>query len=90
MLDHLNKHSDPNKKKTVVIDAGIDKQENLELINSKGYDCIWVSNRRLKNFSIGTSKITKRQTNRDKHELELSVLQKESIIKYNFYLTLTR
>ncbi|TVQ42017.1 MAG: hypothetical protein EA362_13990 [Saprospirales bacterium] len=77
MLNQLDKHSDPGRKKTVVMDAGIATEENLELVKTKGYDYVCVSNKRLKNYSLDNIKTTKRLTGRRKHELELSVFHPE-------------
>lgn len=79
MLDDLQKHSDPEKEKqTVVIDAGIAIEENLQLITKKGYHYVCVSRKRLKDYpSFKDNELVYESTNRDKEEVKLSVFYPE-------------
>lgn len=72
MLKDLNKHSDPSHSKTVVLDAGIASEENLELILEKGYQYVCVSRKRLKTFSLKNQLITQ-ETTAKQENVKLSV-----------------
>lgn len=72
MLKDLNKHSDPNHSKTVVLDAGIASEENLELILEKGYQYVCVSRKRLKTFSLKNQLVTQ-ETTAKQENVKLSV-----------------
>ena len=50
MLTDLKKHTRPESKQTVVIDAGIASEENLTMIREKGYHYVCVSRHRLKDY----------------------------------------
>ena len=53
MIDKLRlKTSDLSAKAIVVIDAGIATEENLKLIQEKGYDYMCVSSSKIKDYSI--------------------------------------
>ncbi len=72
MISDLERHSPDQASKTVVIDAGIATQENLQLIVNRGHHYVSVSNKRLKNYPVDQdTKTTKIYTNRGKHQVEL-------------------
>lgn len=75
MLCDLENHSTNKLKKTVVIDAGIAKEENLQLIRKKGYHYVCVSRKRLKDYPLDENNTIKQKTNRGNHEVELSIFQ---------------
>lgn len=75
MLDDLEKHSDTHKKKTVVMDAGIATEENLELIRKRGYDYVCVSRKRLKDYPLDDKNIITRKTSRGRLEVALKTFQ---------------
>lgn len=76
MIADLDKHRGTAKKQTIVIDAGIATEENLELIKSKGYDYVCVSRKRLKDYPVSTdTKKIIQLTDREKNKVELSVFQ---------------
>lgn len=72
MLADLEKYSG-KAKKTIVMDAGIATEENLELIREKGYDYVCVSRKRLKNYQAATK--VSQFTDRKKNKVELAVFQ---------------
>ena len=47
MIDKLASHTCPNKKAVIVLDAGIATEENLQLIEAKGYKYLCVSRSKL-------------------------------------------
>jgi transposase len=76
MIQDLEEHSSPETKHTVVIDAGIATDDNLEELNRKGYNYVCVSNKRIKDYPIDISKpkIIK-LTDRGKNQVELSIFK---------------
>ncbi len=71
MIDDLKKHVSQSSNYTIVIDAGIATEDNLTLINKKGYKYVAVSRKRLKDYPIDAT-ITQ-LTNRKKEKVELSI-----------------
>ncbi len=52
MIKDLERYSMGQQRQTVVIDAGIATEENLEYLNSKGYKYVCVSRKRLKDYDV--------------------------------------
>ena len=52
MIKDLERFSTIHERQTVVIDAGIATEENLEYLNSKGYKYVCVSRKRLKDYDV--------------------------------------
>src|SRR5699024_10724926 len=77
MISDLEQYSG-NKNKTVVIDAGIATDENLEMLEEKGYKYVCVSRNRIKDYPVEClEKQIKRSTAHDKSEVRLSVFSPE-------------
>lgn len=76
MIYDLEKHSSPDIEHTLVIDAGIATDKNLEELDKKGYIYVCVSRKRIKDYPVDTSepKIIK-FTDRDKNKVELSIFK---------------
>lgn len=78
MLKDLEKHSNPNSKQTIVIDAGIATEDNLKIIREKGFKYVAVSRRRLEEYSTDdTKQKTIKLTNRKKKKVELAIFRPE-------------
>lgn len=78
MIADLENYSPAGVKQTIVIDAGIATEENLESIVNKGYKYVCVSRKRLKNYPVDTQKQTITQlTDRDKNKVELRIFTPE-------------
>ena len=77
MLMDLEEHSKTGVKKTVVIDAGIASEENLELIASKGYKYVCVARSQVAEYEAAIeSKVMKIQlTDRNNNKVELKILK---------------
>jgi len=72
MVGDLKKYSPDHIKRTVVIDAGIATDENLQFIHDQDLHYICVSRKRLKDYEIDDkSQFTKISTNRNKHSVEV-------------------
>jgi len=68
MIKDLEAHSSPGREHTVVIDAGVATEGNLEMLDKKGYKYVCVSRKRIKDYSINSSgqeviKLTDRENN---------------------------
>ena len=76
MIKDLKRHSLPGTDHTVVIDAGIADDKNLEELDKKGYKYVCVSRKRIKDYPVDTSKPkTIKLTNREKNKVELSIFK---------------
>jgi len=78
MIEDLSKHSPSGVKQTIVIDAGVATEDNLKLMDDKGYKYVCVSRKRLKDFPLDVAENTTTQlTDRDKNKIELSIFKPE-------------
>jgi len=79
MINDLEANTTQASQKTIVIDAGIADDKNLELINSKGYKYVCVSRKRLKEYKLGesTSK-TVELTTKSKEKVELQIFHPQA------------
>ena len=76
MINDMEEHSAPGTEHTVVIDAGIADDKNLEMLDRKGYKYVCVSRKRLKDYPVDPSEIKNIQlTKRGKEKVELSLFQ---------------
>jgi len=76
MIKDLEEHSSPDVQHTIVIDAGIATDSNLEEIDRKGYRYVCVSKKRIKDYPVDTSEPkTIKLTDRGKNEVELSIFK---------------
>lgn len=76
MLADLEKYVRLNIQRTVVIDAGIATEENLELIQKKGYRYVCVSRKRLRDYPLDPKAKTFTIHNKDdKSKVELAIFQ---------------
>ena len=72
MIDKLRlKTSDLSAKAIVVIDAGIATEENLKLIQEKGYDYVCVSRSKIKDYNIKDGAILHQIKTQNKEEISL-------------------
>jgi len=76
MIKDLEQHSSPDVQHTIVIDAGIATDGNLEELDRKGYRYVCVSKKRIKDYPVDTSAPkTIKLTDRGKNEVELSIFK---------------
>ncbi len=74
MIEDLEKCNTSSVKQTIVIDAGISTEDNIELIKEKGYKYVCVSRKRLKNYPLSiTEKTITQLTDRGKNKVKLSI-----------------
>ena len=77
MIADLIKHSPSKTKQTIVIDAGIATEDNLQYMQSKGFKYVCVSNKRLKAYPTDTDTAITQLTDRDKNKVALSIFKPE-------------
>ncbi len=77
MIEHLEKYSDTKTQKTIVIDAGIASDDNLEEIEKKGYKYVCVARKRLKDYPISNDIKEIQLTDRGKNKVELKIFTPE-------------
>lgn len=72
MIDKLRlKTANITAKALVVLDAGIATEENLKLIQEKGYDYVCVSRSKIKDYSIKDGEVLHRIKTQNKEEISL-------------------
>lgn len=75
MIADLENYSSKKAKKTIVIDAGIATEKNLETIHKKGYKYVCVSRKRIKEYETTDKRTITKLTDRGKNKVELSVFK---------------
>ena len=78
MLDDLAANTGENNSKTVVIDAGIADEKNLELISAKGYKYVCVARKKLKDHPIDENTVLEKMaTDRGKQLISLKTFESD-------------
>jgi transposase len=77
MLADLERQAGAASKKTVVMDAGIATEDNLELLREKGYRYVCVSRKQVKDYPADLSDSVVRLTDRDENQVRLKVFTPE-------------
>lgn len=78
MIEDLKAHSPKQVQQTIVIDAGIAKDENLALMDKEGYRYVCVSHKRLKDYVLDQSTPQVIQlTDRDRQKVALQIFHPE-------------
>jgi len=74
MIEDLEKYTPCSTDHIIVMDAGIATEENLDLVERKGYKYVCVSRKRLKDYSVNPSGANVTQlTDRDKNKVALNI-----------------
>jgi transposase len=81
MIDKLATHSCSHKA-VVVLDAGIATEENLELIQNKGYKYLCVSRTKLKNYTTVQNRLSVIMETKSKQQIRLKAVQTDSNTDY--------
>jgi len=85
IVDHLRvKTSNSSEKAIVVLDAGIATDENLKILESKGYDYVCVSRSKLKTYKISEGTGPQIVTTQNQQKLTLQCVNSEN--KKDYYL----
>jgi hypothetical protein len=78
MIKDLEANATGAMEKTIVIDAGIADDKNLELIGQKGYKYVCVSRKRLKEYKLDETSKPITLTTKSKEKVELQIFQPEA------------
>ena len=76
------KTSATNQRAIVVLDAGIATEENLQIIQAKGYDYVCVSRSQLKDYKAVEGTITKKVVTNNKEEITLQRVNSDKSTDY--------
>ena len=82
MIDKLASHTCKDRKAVIVLDAGIATEENLELIEAKGYKYLCVSRSKLKDYHPIQDRLTVLMETKSKQYVRLKVVSTEKNTGY--------
>lgn len=82
MIDKLATHTCPNKKAVIVLDAGIATEDNLQLIEAKGYRYLCVSRSKLKDYAIVQDRLTVLMDTKSNKSIRLKAVTTEKNTDY--------
>lgn len=78
MVSDLQAHAPGNTRHTIVIDAGVANDKNLEMLDKKGYKYVCVSRSRIKDYKLPETRAKQVMlTNREKEKVELRIFYPE-------------
>ena len=78
MIKDLQENAPSSAQQTIVIDAGITTEDNLDLIKEKGYKYVCVARKKMKDYTIEPDKDKVVQlTDRKRSKVELTIFQPE-------------
>jgi hypothetical protein len=82
MIDKLALHTGKEKKSVIVLDAGIATEENLKLIEAKGYRYLCVSRSKLKQYHAVQDRLTVLMETKSKQYVRLKAVSTEKNTDY--------
>lgn len=82
MIDKLALHTCKDRKAVIVLDAGIATEENLKLIEAKGYKYLCVSRSKLKDYQAVQDRLTVLMETKSKQYLRLKAVTTEKNTDY--------
>jgi hypothetical protein len=82
IIDNLRAQTSDEKRAIVVIDAGISTEENLALIQAKGYDYVCVSRSKIKNYTINPEGDIRHLMTKNKELITLQKVEKATETDY--------
>lgn len=78
MINDLQAHASGHTGHTIVIDAGVADDKNLEMLDKKGYKYVCVSRARIKDYKLAETRAKQvMPTNREKEKVELRIFHPE-------------
>ena len=77
MIDKLASHRCKEKKSVIVLDAAIATEENLKLIEAKGYRYLCVSRSKLKQYHAVQDRLTVLMETKSKQYVRLKAVRAE-------------
>jgi Transposase DDE domain len=78
IIDNLRSQTSNEKRAVVVIDTGIATEDNLALIKAKGYDYVWVSRSKVKEYKISEEGNTRHLMTKDNQFITLQKVEQEA------------
>ena len=82
MIDKLSSHTLKEKKAVIVLDAGIVTEDNLKLIEAKGYKYLCVSRCRLKEYEVVQDRLTVLLETKSKKTIRLKAVSTDKNTDY--------
>ena len=82
MIDKLSSHTLKEKKAVIVLDAGIATEDNLKLIEAKGYKYLCVSRCRLKEYEVVQDRLTVLLETKSKKTIRLKAVSTDKNTDY--------
>jgi hypothetical protein len=82
MIDKLALHTCTHKKAVIVLDAGIATEDNLELIEAKGYKYLCISRSKLKEYEVVQDRLTVLMETKSKKAIRLKAVTTEKNTDY--------
>lgn len=82
IIDNLRTQTSEEKRAVVVIDAGIATEENLKLIQVKGYDYVCVSRSKIKDYTINKDGEIRHIMTKDNQFITLQKVEKQTETDY--------
>lgn len=82
IIDQIRVKTSDEKRAVVVLDAGIATEENLALIQAKGYDYVCVSRAKIKEYTIDNQGKTIRKTTQSNDVITLEKVTSKSTTDY--------
>ena len=82
IIDQIRVKTSDEKRAVVVLDAGIATEENLALIQAKGYDYVCVSRAKIKDYTIDNQGKTIRKTTQSNDVITLEKVTSKSTTDY--------
>ena len=82
IIDKLRVYTSSQSKAIVVLDAGIATEDNLALIQSKGYDYVCVSRTKIKDYTIDENSKTVHFKNKAKQQISLQQINTTKTTDY--------
>ncbi len=82
MIDKLASHTLKEKKAVIVLDAGIATEENLKLIEAKGYKYLCVSRSKLKEYQVVQDRLTVLMDTKSNKTIRLKAVTTEKNTDY--------
>ncbi len=82
IIDNLRSQTSEEKRAIVVIDAGIATNDNLKLIQAKGYDYVCVSRSKIKDYTVNKDGVIRHLMTKNNQFITLQKIEKEEEIDY--------
>jgi hypothetical protein len=82
IIDNLRTQTSQEKRAVVVIDAGIATEDNLKLLQEKGYDYVCVSRSKIKDYTVNPNGTIRHIMTKDNQFITLQKVEKQKETDY--------